>query len=38
MPELEARGWRKRLDLASLVFDERWGHSQRHGAPTETAI
>jgi 5,6-dimethylbenzimidazole synthase len=24
-PELEARGWAKRLDLAQLVFDDRWG-------------
>jgi 5,6-dimethylbenzimidazole synthase len=25
-PELEAKGWRKRLDLASLVFRDRWGN------------
>ncbi len=24
-PELEARGWRKRLDLQSLIFENRWG-------------
>ena len=24
-PELEARGWRKRLDLQSLIFRDRWG-------------
>lgn len=23
-PELEARGWRKRLDLRSLIFEDRW--------------
>lgn len=26
-PELEARGWRKRLDMQSLVFSERWGEA-----------
>ena len=26
-PELEARGWRKRLDMQSLVFSDRWGKS-----------
>lgn len=25
MPELEAKGWRKRLDLATLVHRDRWG-------------
>ncbi|WP_425406312.1 5,6-dimethylbenzimidazole synthase [Hwanghaeella sp.] len=24
-PELEARGWRKRLDLKELIFENRWG-------------
>ena len=24
-PELEAKGWRKRLDLGSLVFQDQWG-------------
>ena len=24
-PELEAKGWRERLDLQSLVFHDRWG-------------
>ena len=24
-PELEAKGWRKRLDLQTLVFQDRWG-------------
>ena len=27
-PELEARGWRKRLDMQSLVFSDRWGQQQ----------
>ncbi|RVU34952.1 5,6-dimethylbenzimidazole synthase [Hwanghaeella grinnelliae] len=26
-PELEARGWRKRLDLQSLIFEDRWGEA-----------
>ena len=26
-PELEAKGWRKRLDLAGLVFQDQWGKS-----------
>ena len=26
-PELEARGWRKRLDMQQLIFSERWGNS-----------
>ena len=26
-PELEARGWRKRLDMQSLIFRDRWGDS-----------
>jgi 5,6-dimethylbenzimidazole synthase len=28
-PELEARGWRKRLDMQSLVFSNRWGEMMR---------
>ena len=24
-PELEARGWRNRLDLETLIFEDRWG-------------
>lgn len=27
-PELEARGWRKRLDLESLIFEDRWGSQE----------
>ncbi len=27
-PELEARGWRKRLDLDALIFDEKWGEQR----------
>lgn len=27
-PELEARGWRKRLDLQSLIFEDRWGSQE----------
>ncbi len=30
-PELEARGWRKRLDLQSLVFADRWGNPMEGG-------
>jgi 5,6-dimethylbenzimidazole synthase len=26
-PELEAKGWRKRLDLEELVFQDQWGKS-----------
>ena len=26
-PELEAKGWRKRLDLQTLVFQDQWGKS-----------
>jgi 5,6-dimethylbenzimidazole synthase len=26
-PELEAKGWRKRLDLEGLVFQDEWGKS-----------
>ena len=26
-PELEARGWRKRLDMQSLIFSDRWGET-----------
>ncbi len=26
-PELEAKGWRKRLDLRTLVFQDQWGKS-----------
>jgi 5,6-dimethylbenzimidazole synthase len=25
-PELEAKGWRKRLDMQSLIFADRWGN------------
>lgn len=28
-PELEIRGWRKRLDLNSLVFRDRWGEAMQ---------
>lgn len=27
-PELEAKGWRQRLDLESLVFQNRWGEKE----------
>ena len=26
-PELEAKGWRKRLDLTGLMFQDQWGNS-----------
>ncbi len=32
-PELEARGWRKRLDMQSLIFSERWGESMSFPHP-----
>ena len=30
IPVLERVGWRERLDLASLVYEERWGSPARH--------
>ena len=29
IPELEAKGWSKRLDLESLVFHDRWGEKDK---------
>jgi 5,6-dimethylbenzimidazole synthase len=33
-PELEARGWRKHLDMQSLVFRDVWGNPSMHKQPT----
>jgi len=32
-PELEARGWRKRIDMQSLIFSERWGEACSISSP-----
>ena len=32
-PELQAKGWRRRLDLDDLVFDDAWGQRGKSAPP-----
>jgi len=36
-PDLERAGWRHRLSLAELVFEDRWGHPARRVRAALTA-